>query len=122
MSTAEQSQGPVSTDIETSGSARAAWWRRGYVRWLCLALMTLASVFNLCLRQRLPFTPAGSVYDYVLFVRGASALLHGQWLGPFDQLTLAKGPASPVFIALTNRLDIPCRCVSSSHTCLLARH
>jgi hypothetical protein len=107
MSTVEQSQGPVSIVTETSGSAKAAWWRWGYLGWLCLALMTLASVFSLWLRQRLPFTPAGSVYDDVLFVRGASALLHGQWLGPFDQLTLAKGPAYPVFIAVTNRLNIP---------------
>jgi hypothetical protein len=59
------------------------------------------------MRQRLPFAPAGSAYDDVLFVRGASALLHGQWFGPFDQLTLAKGPAYPIFIAVTNRLNVP---------------
>lgn len=106
MSRTGPSPVPVSVVTETSPPGGPHRWRRGYVGWICLALMALASVCSLWLRLRLPFTPAGSAYDDVLFVRGASDLIHGQWLGPFDQLTLAKGPAYPMFIAVTNRLNI----------------
>ena len=52
-------------------------------------------------------TPYGSSFDDVLYVRIATFLAHGQWLGPFDQLTLLKGPAYPAFIALTYRSGVP---------------
>jgi len=39
-------------------------------------------------------------YDDALFVRLAKNLLTGQWLGPYDNLTLAKGPFFSGWIAL----------------------
>ncbi len=46
-------------------------------------------------------------HDDLLFVRLAGSLLQGDWLGPYDNLTLAKGPAYPAFIGLANVLGIP---------------
>lgn len=46
-------------------------------------------------------------YDDALFVRLADFIRHGQWLGPYDHFTLAKGPMYPVFIATVNALGLP---------------
>jgi hypothetical protein len=72
----------------------------------CVVLAGAVSVLSVQLRRHVPITPYGGRVDDFLFVRGATFLARGQWLGPFDQLTLAKGPAYPVFIALLYRLDV----------------
>jgi hypothetical protein len=46
-------------------------------------------------------------YDDALFLRLANYLIKGKWLGPYDYLTLAKGPMYPLFIAATYELHIP---------------
>ncbi len=46
-------------------------------------------------------------HDDYLFVKLAKHLLTGSWLGPYDQVTLVKGPVYPLFIALANLLGIP---------------
>jgi hypothetical protein len=42
------------------------------------------------------------VYDDALFIRNGMAIRGGDWLGPFDELTLVKGPGYPMFLALNN--------------------
>jgi hypothetical protein len=60
------------------------------------------------IRQAVPLWVIGNAaYDDQLFVRHASFISDGAWLGPFDQLTLAKGPAYPVFLAVVRRLGLP---------------
>jgi hypothetical protein len=49
----------------------------------------------------------GADHDDALFVRLAQHLVRGEWLGPYDQLTLAKGPAYPVFIAAAFWAGLP---------------
>ncbi|MDR3517211.1 MAG: hypothetical protein P4M00_15490 [Azospirillaceae bacterium] len=46
-------------------------------------------------------------YDDALFVRHAGFLLGGHWLGPYDNLTLAKGPFYSVWIALSWITGLP---------------
>lgn len=46
-------------------------------------------------------------YDDLWFLRKARSILEGQWLGPYDHLTLIKGPAYPLWIALTSSLHLP---------------
>jgi hypothetical protein len=46
-------------------------------------------------------------HDDQLFVRLAHYLAAGQWLGPYDNLTLAKGMFYPMFIAATFWLSVP---------------
>jgi hypothetical protein len=46
-------------------------------------------------------------------------LAHGQWLGPFDQFTMIKGPGYPAFIALMYRSGVPLK-IGEQLTYLLA--
>lgn len=50
---------------------------------------------------------AGAWHDDRLFVAMADRILHGEWLGAYDQMTLAKGAGYPLFIAATFCLGIP---------------
>ena len=50
-----------------------------------------------------PYAP----HDDLLFVRLAYSLLNGEWLGPYTNLTLAKGPFYPLWIAATTLTGIP---------------
>lgn len=66
------------------------------------------AVISLWLRTGFPVHAiADASYDDALFVRGAYALSAHQWLGPFDQLTLAKGMGYPWFIRITGALGLP---------------
>ena len=69
---------------------------------LCLA------AFSLWLRAAVPVFAIGSAaHDDRLFVRLAYHLGAGLWLGPYDQLTLAKGMAYPAFILAAFAAGIP---------------
>ena len=61
----------------------------------------------------------GAGLDDGLFLRLANSLSDGRWLGPFDTLTLVKGPAYPMFIAFTHLIGVPLK-VGEQLTLLLA--
>jgi hypothetical protein len=46
-------------------------------------------------------------YDDLWFLHKARSILEGRWLGPYDHLTLIKGPAYPLGIAFTSSLHLP---------------
>lgn len=48
-----------------------------------------------------------TTHDDRLFLRLAQYLLNGEWLGLYNNLTLAKGPFYPAFIAMTFLLSLP---------------
>lgn len=48
-----------------------------------------------------------SPYDGALFLRQAMHIARGDWLGPYDQLTLAKGAGFPLWLALVHGLQLP---------------
>lgn len=50
---------------------------------------------------------AGANFDDGLFFDHARQILQGHWLGPFSQMTLAKGPGYPLFLALNALLGLP---------------
>ena len=54
-----------------------------------------------------PWLVADMVYDDAYFARSAGHLLEGNWLGPYDMLTLSKGPTYPLFIAGAYQLHLP---------------
>jgi hypothetical protein len=47
------------------------------------------------------------MHDDALFVRLANNIANGLWLGPYDSLTLAKGPGYPLWIALNFFTNLP---------------
>lgn len=82
------------------GSSR----RRVVSRVGCGIVVLLASLTSVVLRRSVPIPYGLSALDDVLFLRSAGSIANGDWLGPYDSLTLSKGPAYPVFIALMHDL------------------
>ena len=50
---------------------------------------------------------AGSSWDDELFLSIASSFANGEWLGAYDERTLAKGPFYPIFVGLNAWLGLP---------------
>ena len=48
-----------------------------------------------------------AIYDDALFIKLGRFLAERRWLGPYDELTLVKGPGYPVFLALSNWFCLP---------------
>lgn len=66
------------------------------------------AALSFALRHAFPIqAEAAAIHDDALYVRLAASVASGAWLGPYDQLTLAKGAAYPIFIALTYLAHIP---------------
>lgn len=73
--------------------------------WLVIAGITL---IYLVMALHTPIWLRGRAsYDDALFVRQALNLIHGDWLGAYDNLTLAKGPGYPFFLAACFGLGLP---------------
>lgn len=53
------------------------------------------------------FARAEFMHDDLLFVRLADNLLQFDWLGPYNNLTLAKGPFYPIWIAFAFAIGVP---------------
>ena len=72
------------------------------------AIIGLAFVASLWIRLAFPINALGDgVFDDHLFVKLADYLRQGKWLGPYDNLTLAKGAAYSGFILLNHALGVP---------------
>jgi hypothetical protein len=102
----------VTTEIR---SRLVAAWRRvdeamSPGRWRAALVVTVVAttVVSMWLRGRgYTWLLADMIYDDQLFTRSAGYLLEGDWLGPYDMLTLSKGPTYPLFIAGAYRLNVP---------------
>ncbi len=86
---------------------------------IVVVVAVAASVLSVALRQGVPLSSAGAIVDDRLYVRIATFLVQGRWLGPFDQYTLLKGPAYPGFVASMFRWGVPLK-VGEQLTYLLA--
>jgi hypothetical protein len=76
-------------------------------KWVVASCLSLAAL-SLWFRSAVPVYGIGyAAHDDLLFVRLAYYLGAGQWLGPYDQLTLAKGMAFPAFIVAAFAAGIP---------------
>ena len=78
---------------------------RKLVTWPVYALVSVLSVWI-----RSGFQVYGipdAVHDDALFQNLARHLLIGDWLGPYNNLTLAKGMFYPFFIALSAAIGLP---------------
>jgi hypothetical protein len=89
--------------------ARLRQWPAGRLRLgvvVQLAIVVAVSVVSVQLRRGVPVVPNTSAYDGLLLARLARSLEAGSWLGGFDQLTLAKNPGYPAFMALSHWLGL----------------
>ncbi|MEN9460782.1 MAG: hypothetical protein RIS84_802 [Pseudomonadota bacterium] len=71
-------------------------------------LFIFFSLAYLILSMHLPVTLyTNAVHDDALFWENAIQILQGNWLGVYNQLTLAKGAGFPLFLAFNKVLGIP---------------
>lgn len=78
---------------------------RAILRWapvLHIVIVVVAAAVSVVLRRRVPVDLSVSPFDGLLFARNARTLEHGEWLGTFRPVTLAKGPGYPLFIAASH--------------------
>ncbi len=94
-------------------------WRPSWPTTIGWTVVALVSVLSVMLRWGMPFTHGGAFVDDRLYLRSASYLAQGRWLGPFDKYTLLKGPGYPVFVAAMYRSGVPLK-VGEQLTHLLA--
>lgn len=77
-------------------------------RWAIGAIYCAIFFISLWIRSGFPvFAIADSIFDDLLFQKIARSLLHNDWLGPYDKLTLAKGMFYPFFISTSSFLGLP---------------
>jgi hypothetical protein len=70
--------------------------------------LTVATAASIVMRLGSPaWLIADSPHDDGLFAKLAGNLVDGHWLGVYDKLTLAKGPAYPLFMAVVYELHLP---------------
>jgi hypothetical protein len=72
-----------------------------------VAFIALAALKLFLVSPHLVGAIGGSPHDDQLFVTLAEHLVRLKWLGPYDELTLIKGPGYPAFIALNHVLGLP---------------
>jgi len=70
-------------------------------------IITLILLKLFLVRNQPIFALVGTVQDDQHYINQATWLLKGNWLGPYDQYTLIKGPFFPIWIACTFLLGIP---------------
>lgn len=93
-------------DVCESSPTALASLRRHWWAWIAVAL----AVIKLALLRAQPIYAIGNaIHDDQLFLKLARFIADGQWLGPYDNLTLAKGPVYPAFVALNHYLGLPLR-------------
>ena len=81
-------------------SARAGWW------WFSAAVaLTVAKLWLTAAQPVFAIGPSG--YDDALFLNLAESIRHGDWLGAYDHLTLAKGPFYSLWIAFFHLFGVP---------------
>ncbi len=70
---------------------------------ILVGLVVAFTVFKIWLTQGQLLSAWGqAIHDDMLFVSLAASIREGQWLGPYNNLTLAKGPIYPLWLALSS--------------------
>ena len=73
-----------------------------------LVILFAAAVIRFVIVLNLPILfIANAGHDDGLYMRLATTLASGNWLGEFSQFTLMKGPGYPIFLAVTSLSGLP---------------
>jgi len=95
---------------------RAPWRRSGrrgskpaLPRVLLLGAIVLLSAAKLWLVAEDEIAARAAPHDQTRFAGMASHLIRGDWLGPYDHMTLIREPGYPLWIWLVNSLGVPLR-------------
>ena len=75
---------------------------------ICIIFLILFSLLRILLSMQIPLTAhADWIHDDQLLVEYTQNILSGDWLGDYNNRTLVKGVAFPIFLALCKILFIP---------------
>jgi len=72
-----------------------------------IGLFTLLVVFRLWLITGVPKMLIYGPHDDLYFAKAAHYILHGQWMGPYTQMTLIKGPFYSFFLIFSSLTGLP---------------
>jgi len=75
-------------------------------------------IVSLWIRMAFPVVAIGAPHDDMLFASQAVSIGMGQWLGPYNNLTHAKGAGYPIFLFLNHVTGLPLKV--SEHAVYLA--
>jgi hypothetical protein len=96
--------------VESSAQLRHTKWRLEKrtigkpVIYIFLAALNLVYIF---VKAHTPIAVyPGAPHDDTLFMLLGNYLAQGEWLGPYNQFTLLKGPGYPAFLAVSHLLGI----------------
>jgi len=78
---------------------------RNWLWWAAAITLTFAKLW--LTRGQGIFAIGNAGHDDLLFINLAHKLIQGEWLGPYNELTLSKGPFYPIFIAASYLTGIP---------------
>ena len=77
------------------------------VHWWWVVGLVLSGYKLSLLRSQHIYALGAAQHDEGLFMKLAGHIARGEWLGPYDHLTLAKGPAYSIFIAMNFWAGLP---------------
>lgn len=73
-----------------------------------IIVLSFLTLFRIFLAIKMPlYLQADAGFDDYLLIDYAKSILGGDWLGPFNSMTLAKGISFPLYIVLTYLVGIP---------------
>jgi hypothetical protein len=113
-----QQKGQAVSGTPTSATVSGSWrvLTPGKVYVLCVAVFATAS---LLIRSAFPVSAnAYAGHDDLLFVQLAQSIGNGEWLGSYNEVTLAKGMFYSIFIAAAHFVHVPLKI--AEHTVYLA--
>lgn len=93
-------------NIRAMPGARDRWIMQSCAR-QALAIGLALGVYVSLASSRPVSIAMWQTYDDALFIRLARHIADGQWLGPYNQLTLVKGPIFPLFLAGLSATGLP---------------
>lgn len=74
---------------------------------ITICIFVILILLRIALSSRLPsFILSGTPHDDGWLVTHAQYILNGEWLGPYDQYTLIKGPFSPLLMAFSAYIGV----------------
>lgn len=74
-------------------------------RWQFVAICLLIALLSLTLNVETSTIVLAGIYDNERYLDMAQAIVDGQWLGPYNYLTLIRLPLYPLFLAVNALLD-----------------
>ena len=75
--------------------------------WFAVCIVLLVVLKHSCLAEQPFLARSNYPHDDTLFLTSALHIISGEWLGPFNQLTLLRGPLYPVWISFIYWLGLP---------------